>query len=155
MPDYLKKIMSWDEARSLTQRGKTVFTNGCFDLLHAGHVSLLSRARELGDLLILGLNSDSSVQQIKGDTRPIVPQNERAAVLAGLAAIDAVVIFEEPDPLKLITHLNPDILIKGEDWSLDKVIGREVVEKNGGKVINLSLTPGLSSTEIIRRIREN
>jgi rfaE bifunctional protein nucleotidyltransferase chain/domain len=115
-----------------------VFTNGCFDLLHAGHVDLLNRARSLGDLLILGLNSDAGVRaQNKGPERPIVPQEQRAAVVAGLQAVDAVVLFGEPTPIKLIEALCPDVLVKGGDWPEEKIVGAALVRSKGGRVFSL------------------
>jgi len=134
------------------QGKKVVFTNGCFDILHVGHVRYLSKARETGDLLIVGLNTDRSVRTIKGEQRPIVSERERAEVLAALAIVDYVVLFDEPDPLRLITALKPDILVKGSDWAKDEIVGRDVVEKGGGKVIRIPLVPGSSSTNLIDRI---
>jgi D-beta-D-heptose 7-phosphate kinase/D-beta-D-heptose 1-phosphate adenosyltransferase len=134
------------------QGKKVVFTNGCFDILHVGHVRYLSKARETGDLLIVGLNTDRSVRTIKGEQRPIVSERERAEVLAALAIVDYVVLFDEPDPLRLITALKPDILVKGADWAKDEIVGRDVVEKGGGKVIRIPLVPGSSSTNLIDRI---
>ncbi len=144
----LKRILS-----SLKKQGKKiVFTNGCFDILHVGHVRYLTQARKMGDLLIVGLNTDHSVRTIKGDRRPIVSETERAEVLAALETVDFVVLFDDPDPLRLITILKPDILVKGADWSKDEIIGREVVEKAGGKVARLPLVPGSSSTNLIEKI---
>jgi len=134
------------------QGKKVVFTNGCFDILHVGHVRYLSKARETGDLLIVGLNTDRSVRTIKGEQRPIVSERERAEVLAALAIVDYIVLFDEPDPLRLITALKPDILVKGADWAKDEIVGRDVVEKGGGKVIRIPLVPGSSSTNLIDRI---
>ena len=135
--------------------GKTVvFTNGCFDILHQGHVDYLQKARALGDLLCVGLNSDASVKSIKGDKRPIVPENERAFVLAGLACVDFVILFAEPDPYTLIKLVKPDILIKGADWSKDKVIGADFVESYGGRVALMPLVEGRSSTNIIQTVLE-
>jgi len=134
------------------QGKKVVFTNGCFDILHVGHVRYLSKARKMGDLLIVGLNTDRSVRTIKGEQRPIVSERERAEVLAALAIVDYVVLFDEPDPLRLITALKPDILVKGADWEKDEIVGRDVVEKGGGKVIRIPLVPGSSSTNLIDRI---
>ncbi|WP_320006419.1 D-glycero-beta-D-manno-heptose 1-phosphate adenylyltransferase [Maridesulfovibrio sp.] len=134
---------------------KIVFTNGCFDILHAGHVDLLTRAREQGDLLVLGLNSDKSVRSIKGEKRPVTGQQQRAFVLAGLACIDYVIFFDEDTPLNLISKVQPDVLIKGGDWSVDNIVGRDIVEGRGGKVLSLPLLPGYSTTGVIRYIREN
>lgn len=131
---------------------KVVFTNGCFDILHKGHVDYLQKARALGDFLCLGLNSDVSVKAIKGEKRPIVPQNERAFVLAGLACVDFVVLFDEPDPYNLIKLVKPDILVKGADWSKDKIIGADLVESYGGRVELMPLVEGKSSTNIIETV---
>lgn len=132
--------------------GKTVvFTNGCYDLLHPGHVRLLEKARSLGDLLILALNTDSSVQRLKGPTRPLIPERERAELAAGLAAVDAVTLFDEDTPRELIAALLPDILVKGADWA-HWIAGREDVEASGGKVLPLPLEPGYSTTGIVEEI---
>lgn len=157
MVEAKDKLMNWDQAadRATAIRssgGKVVFTNGCFDLLHLGHARYLADARRLGDFLIVGLNSDRSVHEIKGLTRPVTPQDQRAEVLAHLASVDAVVVFDQPDPHALISKVQPDILIKGGDWPLDKIIGRDVVEARGGVVKTIPLTPGISTTDIIRRI---
>ena len=133
---------------------KIVFTNGCFDLIHTGHITYLQKARALGDLLVVGLNSDSSVRRIKGDLRPILSEDERAAILAAFWFVDFVVIFDEPDPLAIITEVEPDYLVKGADWAIDKVIGREFVEARGGHVIPIDLVPGRSTTDIIKTIVE-
>jgi D-glycero-beta-D-manno-heptose 1-phosphate adenylyltransferase len=134
------------------QGKKIVFTNGCFDILHVGHVRYLTQARKLGDILVVGLNTDRSVRAIKGKKRPIVSENERAEVLSALEVVDYVVLFDEPDPLRLITALKPTILVKGADWSKDKIIGRNVVEQSGGKVVRVPLVPGSSSTGVIEKI---
>ncbi|MCA9472901.1 MAG: D-glycero-beta-D-manno-heptose 1-phosphate adenylyltransferase [Nitrospirales bacterium] len=136
------------------QAGKRiVFSNGCFDLLHVGHVRYLEQARQLGDLLIVGLNSDRSVRCLeKGASRPIIPEDERAEVLAALSCVDYVTIFHEPDPLVIIKKILPDTLVKGGDWSPDQMIGREVVENLGGSVVSLPLVPHISTTAIIERI---
>ncbi|MBW1709149.1 MAG: D-glycero-beta-D-manno-heptose 1-phosphate adenylyltransferase [Deltaproteobacteria bacterium] len=157
MFDYRDKIMTWEQAKeTIAARKKTgqkiVFTNGCFDLLHLGHLRYLAYARNLGDFLVIGLNSDRSTREIKGPARPITPEEQRAEILTGLSIVDAVVIFDQPDPLQLITLLKPDVLVKGGDWPLDKVIGREVVEKNGGTVMTIPLTPDVSTTAIINRV---
>jgi rfaE bifunctional protein nucleotidyltransferase chain/domain len=125
-----------------------VFTNGCYDLLHPGHVRLLERARSLGDILILALNSDASVARMKGPSRPIIPQNERAELAASLAAVDAVVLFDEDTPRELIAQILPDILVKGADWS-HFIAGREEVEASGGRVLILPLEAGYSSSHLI------
>lgn len=131
---------------------KVVFTNGCFDLLHAGHVTYLERARAKGDFLVVGINSDESIRRIKGASRPIVALEHRARVLAGLACIDAVVPFSEDTPKELIEAIVPDVLVKGADWSVDKIIGGDTVTKAGGRVENIELVPGLSTSQIIERI---
>lgn len=131
---------------------KIVFTNGCFDILHVGHVRYLAEARSRGDILIVGLNSDASVSLIKGARRPIVRQHHRAEVLASLACVDHIVIFEEPDPLRLIQTLKPDILVKGEDWETDAIIGAEDVRSRGGEIVRISFVEETSTTAIIQTI---
>ncbi len=131
---------------------KIVFTNGCFDIIHAGHCHYLARARSLGDLLVVGLNSDSSVRRIKGPKRPVIPQEQRALVLDSLRPVDYVVIFEEDTPQRLIEAIRPDILVKGGDWELDKIVGREFVESYGGKVVTIPFEHDLSTSKIIERI---
>jgi len=138
----------------LRREGKTVvFTNGVFDLLHRGHVILLNRAKALGDVLVVGLNTDASVRKIKGDLRPIVPQEDRAFILANLAAVDYVVLFDEETPYNLISALLPDILVKGADYKVEEIVGHDVVLAHGGKVIPIELVNGCSTTRIIERIR--
>lgn len=132
---------------------RVVFTNGCFDLLHPGHVRYLTLARQLGDALIVALNSDRSVRALKGETRPILKEDERAEVMAALGVVDAVVIFDSETPFETISALIPDILVKGGDWSVDQIVGRDVVEANGGQVLSLPFVPGVSTTEIVRRIQ--
>ena len=137
----------------LKGRGKeVVFTNGCFDILHVGHIRYLRKSRSLGDILVVGLNTDRSVRHIKGEKRPIVPQGERAEVLAALEFVDYVVLFDEPDPFSLIEKIKPTILVKGADWPKGKIIGRDVVEKAGGRVVRIPLVPGASSTGVIEKI---
>jgi D-beta-D-heptose 7-phosphate kinase/D-beta-D-heptose 1-phosphate adenosyltransferase len=138
------------EARRDGQR--IVFTNGCFDILHPGHIRLLEAARDFGDILILGLNSDRSVCQNKGANRPIVPEAERAEVAAALAAVDFVVLFDEPTPREIISRVLPDILVKGSDWGPTEIVGREEVETAGGRVVSLPLAPGYSTSGIIERV---
>jgi D-beta-D-heptose 7-phosphate kinase/D-beta-D-heptose 1-phosphate adenosyltransferase len=133
---------------------RVVFTNGCFDLLHPGHIRLLEEARALGDELIVGLNSDASVRTLKGEGRPVSPEHERAEILAALECVDAVVIFNEPTPREIISALLPDVLVKGGDWRPDQVIGREEVEAAGGRVVSIPVVPGHSTTGILQRIRE-
>ncbi|HDD35670.1 MAG TPA: D-glycero-beta-D-manno-heptose 1-phosphate adenylyltransferase [Candidatus Desulfofervidus auxilii] len=151
------KIASWETLKKEVKKWqatglKVIFTNGCFDLLHIGHVYFLQAAKSYGDKLIVALNSDNSVRKIKGDKRPIIPQNERAEILAALSCVDRVVIFDEPTPLSLINYLKPDVLIKGADWPEDAIVGKEVVLARGGKVIRIPLFKGISTTEIINRI---
>ncbi|HWB96079.1 MAG TPA: D-glycero-beta-D-manno-heptose 1-phosphate adenylyltransferase, partial [Bryobacteraceae bacterium] len=134
------------------QEGKrVVFTNGCYDLLHPGHIRLLEQARSLGDVLILALNSDSSVRRLKGPTRPLIPEEERAEVAASLEAVDAVTLFEEDTPRELIAAVLPDVLIKGADWA-HWIAGREEVEAAGGQVLALALEPGYSTTGIVEKL---
>ncbi|MFA5156251.1 MAG: D-glycero-beta-D-manno-heptose 1-phosphate adenylyltransferase [Candidatus Omnitrophota bacterium] len=137
----------------LKARGKKiVFTNGCFDILHYGHVRYLENAKAGGDILIVGLNSDASVKKIKGKGRPVVNQNDRARVLAGLASVDYVVIFAEDTPLQTIRMLKPDVLIKGADWNKDKIVGADLVSSYGGKVATVELAKGRSTTNLIKKI---
>ena len=131
---------------------KIVFTNGCYDLIHIGHLRCFREGKKLGDILIVALNSDHSVRSLKGPTRPLIPQNERAEIMSALESVDYVTIFDQDDPLHLIASLKPDILIKGGDWSLDTIVGREVVESYGGKVFSLPLVPGVSTTQIINTV---
>ncbi len=139
----------------LRTAGRTlVFTNGCFDLLHAGHVSYLEFARRQGDALLVGLNSDDSVRRIKGPARPVNPQAQRAVVLAALECVDYVVVFGEDEPAALIREITPDVLVKGADWA-HYVSGREWVEQHGGRVVLAPLVEGLSSTRMIERMRES
>jgi len=142
-------------ARVRAGGGSVVFTNGCFDLLHSGHLRLLESARALGDLLVIGLNSDDSVRRIKGSGRPILPVSERARLLGALACVDHVIVFEEDTPLELIKAIEPDVLVKGADYNDRKVVGREVVEGGGGRVELIDLRPGSSTTGLIERIRES
>jgi len=133
---------------------RIVFTNGCFDLLHPGHIRSLEQARELGDALIVGLNSDASVRQLKGEGRPLLPERERAEILAALESVDAVIIFDAPTPREIIARLLPDVLVKGGDWSGNQIVGREEVEAAGGRVVSVPVLPGFSTTDILRKIRE-
>lgn len=141
-------------ARWREQGRRVAFTNGCFDLLHPGHVRLLEAARDQGDALIVAINSDASVQAIKGPSRPVIPQEERAEVLLGLDAVDAVVVYDEETPLRVIEALLPDVLVKGADWALDQIVGREQVEGAGGRVVRVPLVEGRSTTRILERIRK-
>ena len=133
---------------------KIVFTNGCFDLLHIGHVRCFQDSKKLGDVLIVAINSDRSVRSIKSPTRPIIPQDERAEIMSALKSVDYVIIFDQHDPLQIITSIRPDILVKGGDWDLDTIVGRDVVVSYGGKVFALPLVPGVSTTQIINKICE-
>lgn len=135
------------------QNKKVVFTNGVFDLIHAGHVDYLTKAKVLGDILIVGMNSDESVKRIKGDKRPILLEDERAFVISSLKPVDYVVLFDEDTPQKLIDKIIPDILVKGADWSIDKIVGRETVEKNGGEVKTIEFVNLQSTSKIIELIK--
>jgi D-beta-D-heptose 7-phosphate kinase/D-beta-D-heptose 1-phosphate adenosyltransferase len=133
---------------------RVVFTNGCFDLLHPGHVRYLAAARALGDVLVVGLNDDASVRRLKGPGRPILRAAERAEILAALAAVDHVVVFAEDTPRALVAALEPDVLVKGADWAPADIVGRDEVLARGGRVERIDLVPGVSTSELIRRIRE-
>jgi rfaE bifunctional protein nucleotidyltransferase chain/domain len=133
--------------------GAVVFTNGVFDLLHPGHVRYLRDARALGDALIVGVNSDRSVRVNKGPDRPITPEQERAEVLLALASVDAIVIFDDETPHAIISAVEPDVLVKGADWGPDSIVGRDVVESRGGRVVRVQLAPGHSTSNVIRRVR--
>ena len=153
----VKKILSRAELiirrREWKDNGRrVVFTNGCFDLLHPGHIRLLEQARALGDVLVVGLNSDASVRRLKGDGRPLVAEGERAEVLAALAAVDAVTIFAEATPRELIAALLPDVLVKGGDWGPDQIVGREEVEAAGGRVVVVPYLEGFSTSALIAKI---
>src|SRR5690242_3883689 len=132
---------------------RVVFTNGCFDLLHPGHIRGFEQARQLGDALIVGLNSDSSVRQLKGLTRPVIPEQERAEILSALEAVDAVIVFNEPTPREVIARLLPDILVKGGDWASDQIVGREEVEAAGGRVVSIPFVSGYSTTTNLKKIQ--
>lgn len=154
------KILEREELKKTVQAlkeagKKIVFTNGCFDLLHLGHVRYLEAARAEGDVLVIGVNSDRSVHEIKGPSRPVVPEDERAEVLAALACVDFVTLFDEPNPLETIRALLPDVLVKGSDWAEDAIVGKEVVEGHGGRVVRVQLTEGASTTRIIEKILAN
>jgi D-beta-D-heptose 7-phosphate kinase/D-beta-D-heptose 1-phosphate adenosyltransferase len=156
VPDKLK---SRDEIASLAdqarQDGKTiVFTNGCFDLLHRGHVHVLRQARASGDLLIVGINSDRSVRSIKGATRPILPEIDRVELIAAMEMVDYVVLFDEPDPYQLIAVIKPRVLAKGGDWGGEKIVGADIVERDGGRVTVIPYLKGHSTTALIERIRK-
>ncbi len=152
------KIKDLEHAKEQVQQWKTqgkkiAFTNGCFDLLHLGHVDYLEKARALGDKLILGLNSDSSVSRFKGQNRPIQDQNSRARVLAALQFVDLVVFFNEDTPLNLITEIQPDILVKGSDYLAENIVGADVVKRNGGVVKTIDFIPGYSTSKIVEKIK--
>lgn len=132
---------------------RVVFTNGCFDLLHPGHLETLEKARSLGDALIVGVNSDRSVREMKGQGRPIMPERERAEVLTALACVDGVVIFDEPTPREMVAALLPDVLVKGGDWANDQIIGREETEAAGGKVVSIPMVAGYSTSAMVEKIR--
>ena len=131
-----------------------MFTNGCYDLLHPGHIRLLEKSRELGDILILALNSDRSVRENKGAGRPIIPEDERAEVAAALEAVDYVVLFDEPTPREIIAKILPDVLVKGGDWGPNEIVGREEVEAAGGRVVSIPIEPGYSTSSILKRIQK-
>ena len=153
-----RKIQELGELRGIVDKAKTagnkvVFTNGCFDLLHRGHLHLLQEAKKLGDLLIVALNSDSSVKKIKGPSRPMFPQAERAELIAALEMVDYVTLFDYPDPRRILKALKPNVLVKGGDWK-DNIVGREIVEEDGGKVTNIPYLEGYSTTRMIERMRK-
>jgi len=152
-----QKIKTREEVRNIIQdlkaKGKRiVFTNGCFDLLHLGHIRYLEKAKTLGDILVVGVNSDHSVQNLKGPKRPILPEEERAEILSGFGCVDYITIFDEEDPLELISTLQPDILVKGGDWTKETTVGREVVERSGGEVVILPFVEGASTSNLIDTI---
>lgn len=154
------KIIPYSEIAELSQKlhqqgKKIVFTNGCFDILHCGHILYLEKAKALGDILILGLNSDAPVKRLKGNNRPIVSEKERALVVAGLESVDYVCIFEQDTPYELIDLIQPDVLVKGGDWTIDKIVGTDIVQKKGGKVLSLNYEQGFSTTNIIERIKQD
>jgi D-beta-D-heptose 7-phosphate kinase/D-beta-D-heptose 1-phosphate adenosyltransferase len=152
-----KKIKTKEELQRIVDNFKAkgkriVFTNGCFDLLHVGHIRYLEEAKTLGDILVVGINSDQSIRRIKGPYRPILPEEERAEVLSGLGCVDYISIFDEADPLELISSLQPHILVKGGDWTKETTVGKEVVERSGGKVIILPFVQGASTSNLIEAI---
>ncbi|QJD97501.1 D-glycero-beta-D-manno-heptose 1-phosphate adenylyltransferase [Mucilaginibacter robiniae] len=148
LPELKTTVSNWQQ-----QGLKVVFTNGCFDLLHTGHITYLAKAAEMGDKLILGLNADASVKRLKGESRPVNPQDSRALLLAALFFIDAVVLFEEDTPHNLITILLPDLLVKGGDYTIDNIVGASEVIANGGEVKTINFVEGYSSTSIIQKIK--
>jgi D-beta-D-heptose 7-phosphate kinase/D-beta-D-heptose 1-phosphate adenosyltransferase len=153
----LGSVVSQDELivhveRARRNQRRVVFTNGCFDLLHPGHIRCLEQARAMGDLLIVAINSDASVRRMKGPSRPVVPEEERAEVLAALAPVDYVTVFEEDTPQQIIARVLPDVLVKGGDWGPDRIVGREEVEAAGGRVVSIPPEPGYSTTKLLERI---
>lgn len=146
----ITKVDSWKESGD-----KIVFTNGCFDIIHKGHIELLARSADLGEKLIIGLNSDNSIQKIKGKSRPIIDEDSRALLLAALSFVDAVILFSEENPIKLITDIKPDILAKGGDYEKKSIIGHDIIKKNGGEVIVIPYIDGFSSTNIINKIKKS
>jgi rfaE bifunctional protein nucleotidyltransferase chain/domain len=153
--DPLSKVMTWDEARAWRERAgaRVVFTNGVFDLLHPGHVDVLTAARREGDALIVGVNSDASVRRLKGQDRPVRTQAERAHVLAAMGMVDAVVLFDQDTPLELIRVLQPDVLVKGGDYAEATIVGARDVRERGGDVVVVPLRPGQSTTSILEKLR--
>lgn len=151
----VSKVMDWDTAAAWrhTVRGHVVFTNGVFDLLHPGHIEVLDLARREGAALMVGLNSDASVKRLKGPTRPVRSTAERAVVLAGLESVDAVVVFDEDTPLDLVTRLQPDVIVKGGDYSPETIVGADSVTARGGRVVVIPLVAGQSTTSIIEKLR--
>lgn len=149
-PDLVAERARWKAAGR-----RVVFTNGCFDLLHPGHLALLEAARALGDVLVVGINSDASVRALKGEGRPLVPEAERAEALGALEPVDAVVVYDEPTPREVVAALLPDVLVKGADWAEDAIVGREEVEAAGGRVERVALVPGRSTTSLVERIRKS
>ena len=143
-----------EERRKWREEGRrVVLTNGCFDLLHPGHLTLLEAARAHGDVLVVAINSDRSVRRIKGEGRPLVPEAERAETLLALEAVDRVVVYDEPTPLEVVKALVPDVLVKGADWAEDAIVGREQVEAAGGRVVRVEMVPGRSTSAMLERIR--
>jgi len=154
----MSKIRSFNSLLRIVRQARAsgrriVFTNGCFDLLHAGHVALLEQARQRGDLLVVGLNSDRSVRRLKGPGRPIVRERDRALVLAGLASVSYVTLFNEATPERLIARLRPEVLVKGADWPSANIVGRDLVRRHGGRVVRIPLRKGYSTSRLIERIR--
>ncbi|MDH4186277.1 MAG: D-glycero-beta-D-manno-heptose 1-phosphate adenylyltransferase [Nitrospira sp.] len=153
------KVLTTDQLVPLLQQARAqgkriVFTNGCFDLMHVGHTRYLQAAKDLGDLLIVAVNSDESVRSLnKAPDRPIVPETQRAEVVAALGSVDYVVLFHESDPQGLINAVQPDVLVKGGDWAIERIVGRDIVEARGGIVRTIPLVPGMSTTSLIQRIR--
>lgn len=154
------KITSLEDAKIKVNRWKNsgekiVFTNGCFDIIHRGHIEVLARTADLGDKLIVGLNSDSSIEKIKGENRPIINEQSRAILLSALNFVDAIIIFPEENPLNLISNLMPDILAKGGDYEISTIVGHEIIKENGGEVILIPFVDGFSSSNIINKIKNS
>jgi rfaE bifunctional protein nucleotidyltransferase chain/domain len=154
------KLKSLEEIKAIVvearnNRKKVAFTNGCFDLLHRGHVHVLRQARACGDVLIVGINSDESVKQIKGSARPVLPESDRCELLCAMEMVDFAILFNESDPYDLIAAIQPDVLVKGGDWNSEKIIGADLVEEAGGSVVVVPYIKGFSTTEIIERIRNS
>jgi len=147
-PELLASLSAWRE-----QGLRVVLTNGCFDILHSGHLSLLEAARRSGDRLVVALNSDRSVRALKGEGRPLIPEAERAELLLALEAVDQVVIYDEPTPIEVVRAVRPDVLVKGADWAADAIVGRDEVEATGGRVLRVELVPGRSTSGLLERIR--
>lgn len=155
-----ERILNIDQIKELRLKfkennQKVVFTNGCFDVLHSGHVDYLNKAKEQGDILIVALNSDSSIKRIKGEKRPIVPEEQRAFVISNLKAVDYVTFFDEDTPYEAIKAIVPDVLVKGADWSIENIVGKDIVEANGGVVRNIKFVVEQSTTNIINKILES
>ena len=148
--NLLEKLQTWRGANK-----KIVFSNGCFDLIHLGHIEVLARSADLGDILIIGVNTDSSIKKLKGNNRPIIEENSRAQQLASLEFVDAVVLFNEQTPLELIKVIKPNIITKGGDYNFEQVVGNEIAVKNEGKVIIIPLTQGYSTTSILNKIKND
>ncbi|MBI4548812.1 MAG: D-glycero-beta-D-manno-heptose 1-phosphate adenylyltransferase [Ignavibacteriae bacterium] len=152
-------VVSWEEVKTIREslrkeQKRVVFTNGCFDIIHRGHIEYLTKAKSLGDALVVGVNTDASARRIKGNGRPIVPQEDRAFIVAHLSPVDYVCTFDEDTPLSLIKVLLPDVLVKGADWNVNDIVGKDVVEQAGGRVETIDYVPDRSTTSIIERILE-
>ncbi|MAX04937.1 MAG: D-glycero-beta-D-manno-heptose 1-phosphate adenylyltransferase [Flavobacteriales bacterium] len=145
-----EQVTNWKKAGE-----KVVFTNGCFDLIHRGHIEVLAQTADLGDKLIIGLNSDVSIKKLKGESRPIIDEKSRVILLASLSFVDAIVLFSEETPLKLISNLNPDVLAKGGDYKINTIVGHEIIRKNGGEVILVPFVEGFSSSSIVDKIKNS
>ncbi len=153
MNKIIKFEKSEESINKIRKNKKVVFTNGCFDILHIGHARYLKEAKDCGDILIVGLNSDQSVKKLKGNSRPIISENDRAEMLSHLEAVDFVIIFDEETPLNLIKKIKPDVLVKGGDWKINQIVGSDIVLKNGGEVKSLSFIDGISTSKIIEKIQ--